>query len=168
MTRIFDRTFRFFCAAMAGAQLFFAAVAAQVVFSKDVAALPHGDPRKNLAAEQVGQMLVRLDTLAMVVGAVAVGLAVLLSARNWTPGSLRRALQPLLAALCACASMFGTTPAIQAMRAADRVGEKAFGQLHALSALLLLLQMILFAWAALRPEGSASRAATLDATGDAR
>jgi|GEM_PF-1337999 len=168
MTSFLDRTFRFSCGAMAGAQLFFAAIAAQVVFNTGVAALPHGDPRKNLAAELVGQMLARLDATTMVIAAICVALAVLLSARNWMSSSLRRALGPVLAGLCACASMFGTTPAIQALRAADRTGEKLFGQLHALSGLLLLLQLLLFAWAALRPDASGAKPSALDANADAR
>jgi hypothetical protein len=44
------------CGALVGGQLFFAAVAAQVVFPREVAALPRDDPRRQLAADLVGAM----------------------------------------------------------------------------------------------------------------
>jgi hypothetical protein len=140
--------YRLVAAALLGAQIFFAAVAAQKVFPKEVAELPRGEPRRTLAADLVGQMLAPLDAATMVGGALCVGLAVLL----WRAGSgsLRAALPPLLAALCAAASAYGTTPAIQAMRAAGTTGEPRFGMLHGLSSSLLLLEMALLLWAALR------------------
>jgi hypothetical protein len=142
--------YRLVAAALLGAQIFFAAVAAQKVFPKEVAGLPRGEPRRTLAADLVGQMLAPLDAATMVGGALCVGLAMLL----WRSGegSLRAALPPLLAALCAAASAYGTTPAIQAMRAAggSEMGGPRFGLLHGLSSGLLLLEMALLLWAALR------------------
>ncbi len=170
-----ERWFRFLCAAQAGAQLFFAAVAAQVVFPPEVAALPHGHQRRTLAADLVGQMLVRLDATTLIVAAVCVLLGLRLaqrqsasnaSSKSSAPGEsgtastsraprqhARRALFPLLAGLCALASLLGTTPAIQSLRAQGRTGEPLFGRLHALSSLLLLAELLLFAWAALRKDG---------------
>jgi hypothetical protein len=150
MTRNLDRWFRFLCAAQAGAQLFFAAVAAQVVFSAAVAALPREHPRRQLAAELVGQMLQRLDSAALVVSGATVLIAIILWRRG--ASSPRRALTPLLAGLCALASIVGTTPAIQSMRAAASAGEPLsprFGLMHALSTSLLVLGIAFFICSAL-------------------
>lgn len=141
MDRALAATFRLACALLAGAQLFFAAVAAQVVFPAEVAALPRADPRRQLAADLVGGMLVRLDAAALAGCALAVLCAVLLWRR--AGGSLRPALFPLLAGACALASTLGTTPAIQAMRAAGQTAGPQFGKLHALSSSLLVFEVIL-------------------------
>ena len=147
--------YRLVVSALLGAQLFFAAVAAQRIFSPEVAALPRGDPRRTLAADLVGQLLGPLDAATLVGGSLCVLLAVLLSraqAARQLPSraSLRAAIPPLLAALCASASALGTTPAIHAMREAGRTGEPRFGMLHGLSSGLLLLEMALLLFAALR------------------
>lgn len=141
MDRALAATFRLACALLAGAQLFFAAVAAQVVFPAEVAALSRADPRRALAADLVGGMLARLDAATLAGCALAVLCAVLLWRRAGAP--LRPALFPLLAGACALASALGTTPAIQAMRAAGQTGGPQFGKLHALSSSLLLLEMAL-------------------------
>jgi len=166
MTSYLDRAFRFLCGAQAGAQLFFTIAATQVIFSSEIAALPHEDPRRILAADQVGQLLGRVDAMTIVVTFVTFLLAWLIANREGV--SLRRALPPMLAGLCAIASIFGTTPAIHALRAANRTGELRFGLMHALSSTLLILEMLLFAWAALRRNPDAEAAPALDATPDAR
>ncbi len=166
------RAGRSLCAAQAGAQLFFTVAATQVIFSAEVAALPHGDPRRELAAELVGACLARLDAAAMAVAALAVALlfirirvnqsrAQLLGSKASAPGAgaePRAAISPLLAGLCALGSAFGTTPAIHAMRLAGETRTARFGAMHGLSSGLLLLEMLLFAWAAIRPEKDAAPA----------
>jgi len=166
MVRFLERAFRFLCAAQAGAQLFFIAAATQVIFPPQVALLPHENSRRTLAADLVGQLLVRLDSASLVVS----GAAVLLSLWLWRLGesSSRRALQPLLAGLCALASMLGTTPAIQLLRAANRTGDPLFGKLHGLSSGLLLCELLLFAWAALAPSGAPTGRPSLDAAATSR
>jgi len=126
------------CGALFGAQLFFAAVAAQTAFPAEVAALPRDDPRRQLAADLVGAMLARLDAATIVGTAVAVVCAILLG-RRWA------AVAPLLAGLCALASASLVTPAIHAMRAAGATGSRRFGLLHGASSALLVLEMILLA-----------------------
>jgi hypothetical protein len=130
--------YRLCCGGLVGAQLFFAAVAAQVVFPRDVAALPREHPRRQLAADLVGAMLSRLDAGTMALSAVAVVCAVL-------PGRWRAAIAPLLAGLCAAASALLVTPAIHAMRAAGQTGTGRFGLLHAVSSGLLIVEMVLLA-----------------------
>jgi Domain of unknown function (DUF4149) len=147
--RLLPSLYRLLAAALLGAQLFFAAVAAQKVFPKEVAALPRSEPRRVLAADLVGQMLGVLDPATMVCSALCACLAVLL--RRAGEARLLAALPPLLVALCAAASAFGTTPAIQAMRAAGATGEPRFGMLHGISSSLLVLEMLLLLWASLRP-----------------
>jgi hypothetical protein len=137
-----DRAFRLICALVAGAQLFFAAVAAQVVFPREVAALPRDEPRRTLAADLVGAMLARLDTAVLALSAVAFVLAV-------ASGRRRLALLPLVAGLCAAASAFWATPQIHALRASGQTGTPRFGMLHGVSSSLLLVEMILLAIAAL-------------------
>ena len=166
MTSYFDRAFRFLCGAQAGAQLFFTIAATQVIFSSEIAALPHEDPRRTLAADQVGQLLARVDTMTIIVSFVT--FCVAWSIANQKRVSLRRALPPLLAGLCAITSIFGTTPAIHALRATNRTGELRFGLMHALSSTLLILEMLLFAWAALRKDPDTEAPPALDATPPAR
>jgi hypothetical protein len=136
-----ERTFRLLCALLAGAQLFFAAVAAQVVFPRAVAELPRTEPRRVLAADLVGAMLARLDAVVMMGAAVAL----LLGVAN---GRRRLLLLPLVAGLCAAASAFWFTPQIHALREAGQSGTPRFGMLHGVSSSLLLLEMILLAIAA--------------------
>ena len=64
--------YRTLCAALFGAQLFFAAVAAQKIFPAEVAALPRGDPRRMLAADLVGKLLAPLDAATMAISACCV------------------------------------------------------------------------------------------------
>ena len=139
--RIAAFLYRLFTAGLFGAQLFFAAGAAQVVFSSEIAALPHADPRRVYAANAIGGMIERLDAATILGCALAVLCAVLL-ARSEGSGARRAALFPLLAGACAAASAFLITPAIHALRLANRTAEPAFARLHALSGLLLLLELI--------------------------
>jgi hypothetical protein len=128
--------YRLSCGGLFGAQLFFAAVAAQVVFPAEVAALPRDHPRRQLAADLVGAMLARLDAGTLAFTAVAVVCAIVLGRR-------RLAIAPLLAGLCALASALWVTPAIHAMRAAEATTSGRFGLLHGVSSGLLVLEMIL-------------------------
>jgi len=130
--------YRLCCAGLFGAQIFFAAVAAQTVFPKDVSALPREHPRRQLAADLVGAMLARLDAGTLALSAVAVLCAVFL-------GRWRSAIAPLLAGLCAAASALLVTPAIHSMREAGQTGTGRFGLLHGVSSVLLILEMILLA-----------------------
>ncbi|MBS2022980.1 MAG: hypothetical protein JST92_11250, partial [Deltaproteobacteria bacterium] len=148
MTTLAAIAFRLLCALLAGAQVFFIAAATQVIFPKDVAALPHGDPRRTLAADLVGKLLARLDAATIVGCAVAIACVVFLSTRG---GSLRPALLPLLAASCALASAFWTTPAIRSLRAAGLTQTPSFGLMHAVSSSLLLVELVLLLIAAARP-----------------
>ncbi len=139
------RIFRLLCAALAGAQIF-GIVAAQTIFSREVAALPREDPRRQLAADAVGQMLGRLDAATIVGCAVAV-----LLTRN------RAALWPLVAGLCAIASALWVTPAIHSLRLAGQVASPRFGMLHGVSSTLLLIEIVLLAvaaWAAPESAGT--------------
>src|SRR6202022_2139465 len=147
--------YRLVTAGLLGARLFFAAVAAQVVFSREIAARPPGDPLRQQAADAVGGMLARLDAATLSCAAIAVVCSVLL-ARNGIPGARGAALFPLLAGLCAAASAFLVTPAIHALRVAGRTRDPAFGRLHALSAGLLLLEMIFLLVAAIRAASPAA------------
>ncbi len=124
------------CGALFGAQLFFAAVAAQVAFPREVAALPRDDPRRQLAADLVGAMLARLDAATIAGAGLAVVCAVLVG--RWSA-----AIPPLLAGLCALASALLITPAIHGMRAAGATASARFGLMHGLSSGLLILEMIL-------------------------
>jgi hypothetical protein len=126
------------CGALFGAQLFFAAGAAQVAFPSEVAALPRDDPRRQLAADLVGAMLGRLDAATIAGTAVAVVCAMLLG-RRWA------AIAPLLAGLCAVASTALVTPAIHSMREAGATASRRFGLLHGASSSLLILEMLLLA-----------------------
>src|SRR5207248_1143410 len=127
--------YRFCCGGLVGAQLFFAAVAAQVVFPRDVAALPRDHPRRQLAADLVGSMLARLDAATLALTAVAVVCALVLSRP-------RTAIAPLLAGVCAAASALFVTPSIQAMREAGTTASGRFAALHGGSSALLVLDMI--------------------------
>ena len=135
--------YRLCCGGLFGAQIFFSAVAAQVVFPPGVAALPAGDPRRQLAADLVGGMLARLDAGTIALAAVAVVCALGLGRR-------RSAIAPLLAGLCAGTSAGLITPAIHAMRAAGTTATGRFGLLHAVSASLLIAEMALMAVAVWR------------------
>jgi hypothetical protein len=131
------------CGGLFGAQLFFSAVAAQVVFPGDVAALPREHPRRQLAADLVGSMLARLDAATIALTAVAVICGLVL-------GRPRSAIAPLVAGLCAVVSVAWITPAIHALRAAGTTASGRFGLLHGVSSGLLVLEMILLAVAVLR------------------
>jgi hypothetical protein len=135
--------YRLCCGGLFGAQLFFAAVAAQVVFSSEVAALPREHPRRQLAADLVGSMLARLDAATIALTAVAVVCAIVLGRR-------RGGIAPLLAGLCALASAAWVTPAIHAMRSAGLTASGRFGLLHGVSSALLVLEMALLAVAVWR------------------
>ena len=139
--------YRLCCGGLIGAQLFFAAVAAQAVFPAEVAALPREHPRRQLAADLVGVMLARLDAATIALTAVAVVIAIALRRR-------RGAIAPLLAGLCAVTSAVLITPAIHSMRAAGSTDTGRFGLLHGISSSLLVVEMILLAvalWRAPEP-----------------
>ncbi len=139
--------YRLCCGGLFGAQLFFSAVAAQIIFPPEVAALPAGHPRRQLAADLVGAMLARLDAATIGLAAIAVLCAVFLGRR-------RSAIAPLLAGLCAGTSAAVITPAIHSMRAAGATGTGRFGMLHAISAALLVVEMALMVAAVWRtPDG---------------
>ena len=128
---------RLSCAGLAGAQIFFAAVAARLVFPTSIAALPREAPQRQAAADLVGAMLARLDAATLIFCAAAVACA--LSSR------LRRAaaVLPVCAGLCAAMSASVVTPRIHALRAAGETATPAFGLLHATSSALLLLEIVL-------------------------
>ena len=135
--------YRLCCGGLFGAQLFFAAAAAQVAFPREVAALPRSDPRRQFAADLVGGMLARLDAATIALVAVAVVCALSLGRR-------RAAIAPLLAGLCAVTSAVLITPAIQTMRAAGVTDSGRFGVLHGVSSGLLVVEMALLAVAVWR------------------
>jgi len=132
--------YRLSCGALLGAQIFFAAVAAQAVFRSGL--------DRHLAGDLVGVMLARLDSAALALTAVAVLCAVLIGRR-------RLAVPPLLAGICALASSMLVTPAIHALRISGSVDSARFATLHAVSAILLLLQMIVLMVAVWLAPGSA-------------
>lgn len=144
MTSLLYRVYPLLCGGLCGAQLFFAAAAAQVVFPREVAALPRDDARRKLAADLVGGMLARLDAATIALSALAIVCAVLVSQR-------RAALLPLLAGLCALVSSGLITPRIHTMREAGQTALPRFGLLHAASSSLLLIEMFLLAAAVLWP-----------------
>jgi hypothetical protein len=140
VSRLLAYLYRLCAAIPLGAQLFFAAVAAQAAFPREVAALPQGHPARTAAAELVGRMLAPLDRLTLVLAAIAVVIA-LVRARSGAARSRRAAIPPLLAGVFAGVSMGLITPAIHAMRMAGQTGTSQFGLLHAASSLLLLAEM---------------------------
>ena len=142
MLKLLAFGYRLPLAALFGAQLFFAAVAAPTAFTREIAALPSGHPLKNAAAILVGRQLGALDRMALAFAALAVLCAVLL-ARQGITSALRAALPPLLIGLCAAASTALVTPAIQALREQGGTGTPLFGRLHALSTALVAVEMLL-------------------------
>ena len=142
MNRFLSFLFRLSTGALFGAQLFFAAIAAQAIFTREVAALPSQDPKRRAAADLVGLFLARLDTLTLALSAVAALCAVLLVRRG--VASARRAAVPvLLAGFAALASSALVSPAIHSLRLQGATSSPRFGQLHALSTLLLLAELLL-------------------------
>jgi hypothetical protein len=140
MNRFLSFLFRLFTGALFGAQLFFAAIAAQAIFPRAVAALAHSDPRA--AADLIGLLLGRLDQLTLGLSAAAVLCAVILSRRGHTWAG-RAAAPVLLAGFAALASTALVTPAIHELRLAAATASPRFGQLHAVSSLLLLAELLL-------------------------
>lgn len=146
MDRLLAYLYRLAAGLGAGAQLFFAAISAQSIFTKAVAALPPGDPARAFAANLIGLQLAQLDRLTLTLTSVA-ALSAILLARRGVPDARRAALPALLAGLGAFASSAWLTPAIQAMRAANQTGTARFAQLHGLSGGVLMIEMILLALA---------------------
>jgi hypothetical protein len=142
MNRFLSFLFRLFTGALFGAQLFFAAIAAQAIFPRAVAALAHSDPRRRAAADLIGLLLGRLDQLTLGLSAAAVLCAVILSRRGHTWAG-RAAAPVLLAGFAALASTALVTPAIHELRLAAATASPRFGQLHAVSSLLLLAELLL-------------------------
>jgi hypothetical protein len=134
--------YRLSCAGLLGAQVFFAAVAAQVPFRAGL--------ERRVAGDLAGAMLQRLDSAALAICAIAVLCAVLLGRR-------RLAVPPLLAGTCALLSSIVVTPKIHALRVAGETGSPTFGRLHAVSAVLLLTQVGLLIVAVWLAPGSAER-----------
>jgi hypothetical protein len=120
--------YRLSCAGLLGAQVFFAAGAARVVF--------HSGLERRVAGDLVGAMLARLDSATLAFTALAALCAVLL-------GQPRRAIAPLFAGLFAAASAFLITPAIHALRAGGETASPAFRRLHVASLCALGAEMIL-------------------------
>lgn len=146
MLTLVTRAYRLAAALLLGAQLFFAAVAAQAAFPPEVAALPRGHAARIAAADLVGRMLSSLDRWTLSLSALCVLCAVLLS-RAGHGRALRSALPPLLAGLCAASSALLFTPWIHELRAAGQTQGPAFGRLHGASTGLLLVEMLLLVWA---------------------
>ena len=142
MNRFLSFGFRLAAGALFGAQLFFAAVAAQVIFSREVAALPSADPRRRAAADLIGALLSRLDLLTLGLSALAALCAIVLARRGLT-AARRAALPVLLVGFAALASSALVTPAIHHLRLAGATATPRFGQLHAVSSLLLLAELVL-------------------------
>jgi hypothetical protein len=117
------------------------------VFSKEIASLPRDDPRRRAAADAVGAMLARLDAATLVLCAVSVVCA-------WQLRQARAALWPLLAGLCALASVALVTPAIHTMRLTGDTASPRFGALHGISTILLVVEMLLLGVAAWLAPGS--------------
>jgi hypothetical protein len=135
--------YRLSTAGLLGAQIFFAAVGAQVAFRSGL--------ERHVSGNLVGAMLAKLDAATLALSAVATLCAVLL-------GGGRRALLPLLAGLLAAGSVFIVTPAIHAMREAGQTGTPAFGRMHGLSFGLMLAEMILLLLAVwFTPEAAPAR-----------
>ena len=128
---------RLSCAGLGGAQVFFATVAAQLAFPREVAQLPREAPARQAAADLVGAMLGRLDAATLCLCAVAVGCA--LAARLLRAA----AVLPLIAGLCAAISASVVTPRIHALREAGATATSGFGLLHGVSSGLLLLEIAL-------------------------
>src|SRR4051812_28647453 len=131
MLRWLSFAYRLSAGLLLGAQLFFAAVAAQDVFPREVAALPQGHPLRTGAAETIGRMLGTLDQLTLGFCALAVLVALRL-------GSRRAVIPPLAAGVLAGISAGLVTPAIHQLRMAGQTSGSTFGMLHGLSTLLLL------------------------------
>ncbi len=142
MNRFLSFLFRLFTGALFGAQLFFAAIAAQAIFTRALAALPPADPRRRAAADLIGLLLARLDQLTLGLSAAAVLCAVLL-ARRGVSSAGRAAAPVLLVGFAALASSALVTPAIHDLRLAGATASPRFGQLHAVSSLLLLAELLL-------------------------
>lgn len=134
--------YRLSCAGLLGAQVFFAAVAAQVAFQAGL--------ERRIAGDLAGAMLQRLDSAALAICAVAVLCAVVVGRR-------RLAVPPLLAGICALVSTMVVTPKIHALRMAGQTGSPLFGRLHGVSAGLLILEMVLLLVAVWLAPGSADR-----------
>jgi hypothetical protein len=128
--------YRLSTAGLLGAQIFFAAVGAQVAFRSGL--------ERHVSGNLVGAMLAKLDAATLAFSALATLCAVLM-------GGGRRALLP-------AGSAFIVTPAIHAMREAGQTGSPAFGRMHGLSFGLLLAEMILLLLAVwFTPEASPAR-----------
>lgn len=140
MTRFVSFVYRLAAGASFGAQLFFAAVAAQAIFTAEVAALPRDDPRRAAAADLVGLLLAHLDRLTLTLAGTG-ALAAIALARLGVANARRAAVPMLLTGLLALASSAWVTPQIHALRLAGETGTPAFGRLHGLSGLLLLLEL---------------------------
>ncbi|HUJ28791.1 MAG TPA: DUF4149 domain-containing protein [Myxococcales bacterium] len=126
--------YRLSTAGMLGAIVFFAAVASQAAFRSGLIT------DRGVSGNLVGAMLARLDAATLAFSALAVLCAVVL-------GQPRRALLPLGAGLLAAVSAFVITPMVHAMREAGQTGTPAFGRMHGISAMLMLVEMLLLALA---------------------
>jgi hypothetical protein len=160
MPRLVAFLYRLCVGALLGAQLFFAAVAAQVIFSPEVAALPRDDARRRVAADLVGALLARLDRMTLTLAAVAALSAILLARLGGLPRARLAALPPLVAGVLALLSSAYVTPAIHAARLSGDTGSAHFGRLHAFSSMLLLVEMVMLAVAVwIAPESPQQRGA---------
>src|SRR5947209_18257424 len=101
MTEMARFLYRLSCGALLGAQIFFAAVAAQIAFRSGL--------DRRVAGDLVGAMLARLDSAALALTAVAVLCAVLIGRRRLPEAAGRPGV-------CAAVSALLVTPAIHAIR----------------------------------------------------
>ncbi len=142
MNRFVSFLFRLTTGSLFGAQLFFAAIAAQAIFTRELRVLPPTNPGRRAAADLVGVLLARLDLLTLALSTVAALCAVFLVRRGIT-SARRAAVSVLLVGFAALASSALVTPAIHALRRAGLTATPRFGQLHAVSTSLLLAELLL-------------------------
>jgi hypothetical protein len=147
MGRLLAFAFRLCTGLLLGAQAFFAAVAAPAAFPKLAAEQPPSSLIRQAAADLVGRMLAQLDRMTLVLAAAAALCAIALGKRTGERSARLAAAPALLAGLCALFSSAWITPRIHALRELGLTGEPEFGRLHALSAAILAVEMLLLLWA---------------------
>ena len=158
---------RLAAALLLGAHVFFAAIAAQAVFTRQIAALPRADPARVAAADLVGRMLASLDRWTLALAALCV-LGAIVLARGGVARARRAAVPAILVGLCAAVSALVVTPKILALREAGETATRAFGRLHGVSAGLMVVEIALLVWAVcIAPPASPSQRHRLpDGDGD--
>jgi uncharacterized protein DUF4149 len=142
MVRLCAYLYRLSAGLLVGAQVFFATVAAPAAFPREVATLPPGSPARTAAADLVGAQLATLDRMTLLFCAVA-ALSAIVLARLGVASARAAAMPVLLAGLCALASSSFVTPRIHALREAGQTHLPEFGRLHAISTVLLGVEIVL-------------------------